>query len=85
MPATFTERLDELLGLASYAGRCAVRLAAAETAHRGARHGRKAEPARHVRECRRDLANAERRLASARARFLRGAPDLPAPVVADDT
>lgn len=70
MPATTEERLDELLGMASYTGRCAAALAAAEKAHYGARHGQKAEPARTVRECRKELAQAERRLTEARARFL---------------
>lgn len=86
MPASFTERLDELLGLASYAGRCASAVAAAERAHFGARHGRKAEPARELRAARRALDAAESRLTKTRGRFLRDfAPDPHTGVAGDDT
>ena len=86
MPATFAERLDELLGLSSYAGRCQSAVAAAEKAHYGARHGQKAEPARAARAARRELDAAEARLTTVRRRFLRDfAPDPHTGVVGDDS
>lgn len=86
MPATFPERLDELLGLASYAGRCASAVATAERMHYGARHGQKAEPARDLRAARRTLAAAEAQLVKARRRFCRDfAPDPHTAVAGDDS
>lgn len=55
---TAKEQLDLVAALGAEVGACRVRLANAETAHWHALRGRKAEPARAVRDARRKLADA---------------------------